>query len=159
MYLAAREGTQIVYFDKVEPPDGQPASTAVGMRLDAHANAAGKAVLAWMVPDEVRQLYFQHPPDAHTARTIASVDALLLELSAIRMQGYAVDEGEMIPGLTCVAAPIMNIPGRAVAALCVSGPASRFERARVTLLAGRLTATAAEISDYIVDHDSRSDSS
>lgn len=159
VHLAAREGTQIVYFDKVDPPGGQPVSTAVGMRLDAHANAAGKAVLAWLVPDEVRQLYSQHPPDAHTARTITSVDALLHELSAIRMQGYATDEGEMIPGLTCVAAPIMNNLGGAVAALSVSGPASRFDPARVTLLAGRLTATAAEISDYIVDHDSRSDSS
>lgn len=158
VHLAAREGTQIVYFDKVEPPDGQPVSTAVGMRLDAHANAAGKAVLAWLVPDEVRQLYFQHPPEAHTARTITCVDTLLNELSAVRVQGFAVDEGEMIPGLTCVAAPIMNSSGRANVALSVSGPASRFDPARIMLLAGRLSATAVEISDYIVEHDSRSDS-
>jgi DNA-binding IclR family transcriptional regulator len=64
----------------------------------------------------------------------------------------------MIPGLTCVAAPVMNAFGRAITALSVSGPASGFDPARVTRLAGRLTATAAEISDYIVDHDSRSDS-
>ncbi len=159
VHLAAREGMQIVYFDKVGPPDGQPVSTAVGMRLDAHANAAGKAVLAWLVPDEVRQLYSQYPPDARTARTITGVDALLHELSAIRVQGYAVDEGEMIPGLTSVAAPIMDGLGRAVAAISVSGPESGFGPARVRLLASRLTATAAEISDYIVDHDSRSDSS
>ena len=158
VHLAALEGPQIVYFDKVDPPEGHPASTAIGMRLDAHANGAGKAMLAWLEPDEVRQLYYLHPPHAHTARTISNVDALLRELAVIRVQGYAVDEGEMIPGLTCVAAPIMNALGRAVAALSVSGPASGFDPARVMRLAGRLTATAAEISDYIVDHDSRSDS-
>ncbi|MDA0785863.1 MAG: IclR family transcriptional regulator [Proteobacteria bacterium] len=158
VHLAAREGTQIVCFDKAEPSDGPPLVIAVGMRLDAHATASGKAVLAWLAPDEVRQLYSRHPPEARTARTITGVDTLLLELSAIRMQGYAVDEGEAIPEFNCVAAPIMHVSGEAVAALSVSGPASRLDPARVSLLAGRLTATAAEISDYIVDHDSRSDS-
>ena len=158
VHLAALEGRQMVYCDKTEPPEGHPVSTAIGMRFDAHATGVGKAVLAWLEADEMRQIYCQHPPHAHTARTITNVDALLRELSAIRVQGYAVDEGELIPGLTCVAAPIMNSIGRAIVALSVSGPASRFDPARILFLAGRLSATAVEISDYIVEHDSRSDS-
>ena len=157
--LAALEGPQIVYFDKVETSDGQPDSTAMGTRLDAHATSSGKAMLAWLAADEVRQLYRQHPPHAHTARTLTNVEALLRELAGIRVQGYAVDEGEMTIGLTGVAAPIMNASGRAIAALSVSGLETSFDPARVTRLAGVLTATAAKISDYIVDHDSRSDSS
>jgi len=157
VHLAALEGPQVVYCDKVEPPEGHPVSTAIGMRLDAHATGVGKAVLAWLEANEVRQLYHQHPPHAHTARTITNVDALLRELAAIRVQGYAMDEGEMIPGLTCVAAPIMNSFGRAVVALSVSGPASRMDPARITRLVGRVTATATEISDYIIDRDSQSD--
>tara|TARA_R110002110_G_scaffold415612_2_gene651759 strand:- start:214839 stop:215627 length:789 start_codon:yes stop_codon:yes gene_type:complete len=159
VHLAALEGQQVVYYDKTELPQGHPVSTAIGMRLDAHATGGGKAVLAWLEADEIRQLYDQYPPQAHTARTITNVDALLRELTAIRVQGFAVDDGETIPGMTCVAAPILNAGGRAIVALSVSGPASRFDAARVTDLADRLTATAAEISDYIVDHDSRSDSS
>ncbi|MEP4378319.1 MAG: IclR family transcriptional regulator [Alphaproteobacteria bacterium] len=156
--LAALEGPQIVYCDKVVPPDGHSVSTAVGMRLDAHATGAGKAMLTWLAPDEVRDLYRQHPPVGHTPRTITIVDALVRELEVIRLQGYAVDEGEMIPGLACVAAPVLNTLGRAVAALSVSAPASGFDPARVARLAGRLTATATELSDYIADHDSRTDS-
>lgn len=158
VHLAAREGQQVVYYDKTEPPEGHPIATAIGMRFDAHASGVGKAVLAGLEADEVRQLYDQHPPHAHTARTITNVDALLRELAAIRVQGYAMDDGEMIPGHICVAAPILSAGGRTLAALSVSGPASRFDPARVALLADRLAATAAEISDYIVDHDSRSDS-
>lgn len=157
VHLAALEGPQVVYCDKVEPPEGHPVSTAVGMRLDAHATGVGKAVLAWIEHDEVRQLYRQHLPHAHTARTITNVDALLRELSAIRVRGYAMDDGEMIPGLTCVAAPIMNSIGRAVMAVSVSVPASRIDAARAAHLAGRVTATAAEISAYIIDRDSRPD--
>lgn len=157
VHLAALEGPQVLYCDKVEPPEGHPVSTAVGMRLDAHATGVGKAVLAWLDPDEVRQLFGQHPPHVHTAKTISSVDGLLRELTLIRQRGYATDEGEMIPGLNCVAAPIMNSIGRAVLALSVSGPASRFDPARMEKLGARLTATAAEISEYIMSRNASED--
>jgi DNA-binding IclR family transcriptional regulator len=152
--VAALEGPQIVNFDKIGPLD----SIAVGTRMDAHATSAGKAMLAWLAPDEVRQLYNREPLPAHTARTITNVDALLRELAVVRVQGYAVDDGEMVTGRAGVAAPIMNPAGRPIAALFVSGPATGFDPVTITRLAGRLGATAVEISDYIVDHDSRSDS-
>ncbi len=151
--LAALEGPQIVCFDKVGPHD----LIAVGTRLDAHATSAGKAMLAWLEPDEVRQLYNLEPLPAHTARTITNVDALLRELAVVRVQGYAVDDGEVATGRAGVAAPIMNPSGRPIAALYVSGAATGFDPAHITYLAGRLGATASEISDYIVDHDLRSD--
>lgn len=156
--LAALEGPQVVCFDKVGPSDGPADLIAVGARLDAHATSAGKAMLAWQTPDEVRQLYQDHSPHAHTARTIATIEALLQELAAVRVQGYAVDDGEMVAGLAGVAAPIMSASGRAIAALSVSGPTARLDAARVLRLAGPLGATAVELSAYIIDHDSRSDS-
>jgi DNA-binding IclR family transcriptional regulator len=151
VHLAALEGPQVLYCDKVEPPEGHPVTTAIGMRLDAHATGVGKAVLAWLDPGEVRELFGQHAPHVHTARTISSIDALIRELAVIRKQGYATDEGEMIPGLNCVAAPIMNSVGRAVLAVSVSGPASRFDGKRMSRLAARLVATANEISEYIIE--------
>ncbi len=150
VHLAALEGRQVVYCDKVEPPEGHSVPTAIGMRLDAHATGVGKAVLAWQEPDEVRQLFRQHPPHVHTSKTITTLDRLERELAAIRKRGYATDEGEMITGLNCVAAPIMNSIGRAVLAVSVSGPASRFDAARMSRLAARLTATAGEISEYVI---------
>ncbi len=152
--MAALEGPQIVIFDTIGPPP----AIAVGTRLDAHSTSAGKAMLAWLAPDEVRQLYNQEPLPARTARTITNVDALLRELAVVRVQGYAVDDGEMVAGRAGVAAAIMNPSGRPVAAIFVSGPLPGFDPATITRLAGRLGATAAEVSDYIVDHDSRSDS-
>lgn len=151
VHLAALEGPQVFYCDKVEPPEGYPLSTAIGMRLDAHATGVGKAVLAWLDPGEVRELFGQAPPHVHTAKTISSVDGLVRELAIIRKQGYATDEGEMIPGLNCVAAPIMNSIGRAVLAVSVSGPASRFDAKHMTRLAAQLCETANEISEYIIE--------
>jgi DNA-binding IclR family transcriptional regulator len=151
VHLAALEGPQVLYCDKVEPPEGHAVSTAVGMRLDAHATGVGKAVLAWLDPGEVRELFGQHPPHVHTAKTISSIDGLIRELALIRKRGYATDEGEMIPGLNCVAAPIMNSIGRAGLAVSVSGPASRFDSECMAKLAIRLMATANEISEYIIE--------
>lgn len=154
IHMAALEGPQIVVFDKTGPSD----SIAMGTRLDAHATSAGKAILAWLAPDEVRQLYDREPLPAHTARTITNVDALLRELAVVRVQGYSVDDGEAVNGRGGVAAPIMNPSGRPIAAIFVSGPLPVFDPMSITRLAGRLGATVAEISAYIVDHDSRSDS-
>lgn len=153
VHVAALEGLQVVYCDKVEPPEGHPVQTAIGMRLDAHATGVGKALLAWQEPDLVRRLFGQHPPHAHTARTLVKVDALLRELAAIRARGYATDQGEMIPGLNCVAAPILNTLGRATMAVSVSGPASRFNAPRMARLATRVRACADEISEYIISRD------
>lgn len=150
VHLAALEGRQVIYCDKVEPPEGHPVPTAIGMRLDAHATGVGKAVLAWQETDEVRQLFRQPPMHVYTPRTIATIEGLLRELSTIRERGYATDEGEMIPGLNCVAAPVMNAVGRAALAVSVSGPASRFDGARMSRLAARLAATADEISEYVI---------
>lgn len=152
VHLAALEGPQFLHCDKVEPPEGHPVSTAVGVRLDAHVTEVGKAVLAWHNPGEVRELFGQHSPHFHTARTISSIDRVIRELVLIRKRGYATDEGEMILGLNCAAAPIMNSIGRAVLAVSISGPASRFGSGWMAKLAARLVATVQEISEYIIEH-------
>ncbi|MHC1781362.1 MAG: IclR family transcriptional regulator C-terminal domain-containing protein [Anaerolineaceae bacterium] len=69
---------------------------------------------------------------------------LLEHLHTIRKAGYGFDFGEHENEVRCVAVPIFDIRGRAVAALSVSGPAARMdpvednkeliERARQTAL-------------------------
>jgi DNA-binding IclR family transcriptional regulator len=49
-------------------------------------------------------------------------------LKLVRTQGYAVDDEENERGIRCVAAPIFNEAGKAVAAVSISGPAFRITR-------------------------------
>ena len=77
-----------------------------------------------------------------TPRTITDRGRLEDELNEIRSLGYAVDDEEHALGLRCVAAPLFDELGRAVAAVSVSGPSARIPVDRLPVL-GRMVAQAA----------------
>jgi DNA-binding IclR family transcriptional regulator len=61
-----------------------------------------------------------------TPYTITQPQRLLAQLEAIRNTGAAFEFEESVLGNACVAAPIFNAAGRAVAAISVSGPPLRL---------------------------------
>jgi DNA-binding IclR family transcriptional regulator len=66
------------------------------------------------------------------------------ELRRVHERGYAFDRGETSLEATCVAAPILDASGNAVAAISISGPTSRFNPRKDTrVLESLLKATAA----------------
>ncbi len=62
-----------------------------------------------------------------TSNTITSVDMLIEEINKVRQLGYATDEGEREDGVVCIAAPVRDYSGSTVAAVSISGPASRLD--------------------------------
>jgi IclR family acetate operon transcriptional repressor len=77
-----------------------------------------------------------------TQRTITDRARLDAEIETVRNQGYAVDDEEHALGLRCVAAPVFDEFGRAVAAISVSGPGARIPPERIASL-GRMVAPVA----------------
>jgi DNA-binding IclR family transcriptional regulator len=123
----------------------------VGMYVDAHACALGKALLAYRAPRIVEELYRSGPLRAHTARTITSVRMLLDDLARVRARGWAEDIQETAVGLSCVAAPIVNPLGLANMAISISGPAA-WMTPSVTEQLGKLAArTATDLARHIVE--------
>ena len=93
----------------------------VGMAVPLHCSALGKVLLAFgaaTMPCE--------PFEARTARTITTRAALQAELAAVRVNGYAVTDEELEPGLSAVAAPVFAGGLSAIAAISVSAPAARL---------------------------------
>src|SRR5271170_886165 len=84
--------------------------------------------------------------EARTKNTITNVLALKRELETIRERGYAIDNEEIEDGVRCIAAPILNGRGRAVAAVSVSGPSSRITPARFQLIGKTMVKGARELS-------------
>ncbi|WP_438267306.1 IclR family transcriptional regulator domain-containing protein [Hydrogenibacillus schlegelii] len=66
-------------------------------------------------------------------------------LADIRARGVAFDHAENEPGITCVAAPIVDHTGAIVAALYISGPTERMTP-RLPALAERARSAGAAIS-------------
>jgi len=103
------DGRSVVYRSKVDPPAGAVKLTStVGGRNPAHATAAGKILLAYLLPDKkaVREWVGATPLERRTKNTKASIDSLHEELEMIRELGYAVDDEENEPGINCVALPV-----------------------------------------------------
>jgi IclR family acetate operon transcriptional repressor len=113
----------------------------VGLSVPLHCAALGKVLLAYGAA--------QLPPgrlEHRTARTITSRAALQANLAEVRRRGYALTDGELEPGLIAVAAPVQVGGGAVVAALSVSGPASRLTRARIQDVAATCMAQATALS-------------
>lgn len=114
---------------------------ARGTTGHAHARASGKLLLA-NARSGLRELYLEkHPLESVTPATIVDRTRLDAEFETIREQGYAVDREEFTLGVSCVAAPIIDL-GRVVGAYTVSSPTPRFEREYDALLAACLEACA-----------------
>ncbi|GAB90702.1 IclR family transcriptional regulator [Gordonia rhizosphera] len=130
-HLAIMERYQVMYVDKVLGNHVINVSGArIGSRLDAHCSAVGKAMLAYRDPSEIDRNVTNKPLRRFTSSTITDPDALSRELQAVLRQGCAVDAGEAVPEVHCVAAPIRDEMGVVVAAISITAPASRFMAAQ-----------------------------
>ncbi len=116
----------------------------VGQSVPLHCSALGKVLLAYGATELPRGRLEQR-----TARTITSRAALETDLALVRQHGYAVTDEELEPGLVAVAAPVYGAEVAVVAALSVSGPASRLTPDRIAEVAAQCVAQAAGLSEML----------
>ncbi|MDZ7619381.1 MAG: IclR family transcriptional regulator [Patescibacteria group bacterium] len=118
-------GNQGVVVEQV--PSNQPVKVLVriGHHFPLHTAAPGKALMASLPEVELEALLPQLNLTKFNENTITSRKALREELTEARRLGYAVDRGEEMDDLHCVAAPILNHRGYPLAAIWITGPASR----------------------------------
>ena len=108
-----------------------------GMRQPLHASASGKAMLAHLPQSELETMLQQLRLVRLTPNTITKKAQLREELRSVRDHGYALDRCEHVDGAMCVAAPVFDRRGRAVASLTVTAPVGRMPNAKLPAL-GRL---------------------
>ena len=106
--------------------------THAGMRVPLQTAALGKSIMAHRPREEVEAIIDRHGLPRVTENTITDRDELFDELEGIRERGYAYDDAERVKGMRCVAAPITDDDGRAIAAVSVSGPESRMREDHFT---------------------------
>lgn len=121
--LAMLDGDEIVYVAQAQSRHSMRMFTEVGRRVEPHCTAVGKAIMAHMPLDEVREILRRSGMPRHTDTTITDPDQFATQLRWSAEHGYAVDEGEQETGVRCVAVAIPDTSSRL--ALSVSGPAGR----------------------------------
>jgi IclR family transcriptional regulator, acetate operon repressor len=122
--LCMLDGDRATYVAQIPSRHTMRTFTEVGRRVYLHSTGVGKALLAQLDDDQVRELIIHTGMPPATANTITDPAALAAELTSIRETGYAIDEGEQEIGVRCVAVPIPGAP--TPIAISVSGPAARL---------------------------------
>jgi IclR family acetate operon transcriptional repressor len=123
--LGVLSGNEVIYLDIVESERSLRMQARIGACDPTYSTALGKALIAFR-PSAERDTLLPDTLVSRTARTITDRTVLLRELDAIQRSGIAIDRGENEEGSYCVAAPIKDSQGTAIAAISISAPASRM---------------------------------
>ncbi|MET3172689.1 UNVERIFIED_ORG: hypothetical protein ABIB52_000513 [Arthrobacter sp. UYCu721] len=94
---------------------------SIGQRLPAHVTGLGKALLAYVSPAAVRDLY-PNAGDlpAMAERSIRTLAVLQEEFERVRARGVAFEREESTLNVFCAAAPVRDGSGAVVAAITTS---------------------------------------
>lgn len=151
-HLGIRDGDRVVYVEKVESPQMVQLRSRVGLIAPLHTTALGKVLLAHGVEAEVEaevEAMFAAGVEKRTANTITDLDEFRVSLGLIRERGFAVDDVENEEGIRCVAAPVFDHEGKAVASISVSGPEYRVPSERLEDLGKEVSEAALTLSRRI----------
>jgi len=106
----------------------------------------GKAILAWLTPDELAGYLERTRMTPYTPRTITDHMRLLEDLEQTRLRGYSIDREEVVPGLVCAAAPIFDQRGEPIASVSISSGPDLLGLDNISELTEELIQTSIEIS-------------
>lgn len=145
--LEVLAGSDVLILDEVTGSHLVSATHWIGTRWHAYATSTGKAMLAHLPPTLLRNLLPARLVVAGTgARTRKD---FYRELEVVRAQGFATNIEELEAGFAAVGAPIFDYEGRALAAISVGGPRSRFTDKVIKQLALQVKQAAARISSQM----------
>lgn len=126
--LTQLDGKEIVYIGRIPSRHIISVDVLVGSRYPAWCTAAGRMMLAFLPDKQLREILMDSERLAYTSHTVTDIEALVSLVRQARKQGYSVAAEQMFLGEYTVAAPIFNPLHEPIAALSISGLASRHKR-------------------------------
>jgi IclR family KDG regulon transcriptional repressor len=147
--LAIRDHQEMVYIERLFGSHPLGIRSELGKRAPLHSTALGKAILAHLPDNEIQSILMDYKLTAVTPKTIINLKDFLAEIDKVKANGYAVDEEENELGGRCLAAPVMNNTGKAMAAISVSAPIQRLPIEKIPEYGERIKAAALELSRNI----------
>lgn len=143
-----RDG-QVLFLGQVETHATIRAFFPPGTVSAMHASGIGKALLAYMDDTRQRRILAAGHLERFTPHTLTDPDAMIADLRLARARGYAIDGEERNLGMRCIAAPVFDVLGEAVAGLSVSGPVARIGDDKISAIAAAVTTAAQQLTAAI----------
>jgi DNA-binding IclR family transcriptional regulator len=132
------KGTQLVAVD-----------FQIGDRSPLHCTSIGKVFLAFGDPGLVdATIAAGLPPRARN--TVTSPARLREEVARVRADGFAYDDLEFADDMRCVAVPLFEKGGEVTGGISLSGPASRYNHAKLVELRQVILAASRDLSRQLL---------
>ena len=106
-----------------------------GTRFPLHTSGPGKVMLAFLPEAERDEIIAGMKFERFQPWTISNRKDFLECLGHVRKNGFAADVGEHLEGHHCLAAPIFDAAGNAMASLWITGPSQRLSEERMIKMA------------------------
>lgn len=145
--LGILQGDHVLFVSQVETQETIRAFFPPGTRSPLHASGIGKALLAFGRPETLDALSAAGRLERFTDKTLTDPDELRADLARIRHRGFSFDDEEKTRGMRCIAAPVFDLSGEAMAGISVSGPTHRIGSEHVKTLGAVIAAAAASLTE------------
>lgn len=144
-YFATLDGREVISLDRCDGAHSLRSAAALGERKPLHCTSQGKAILSAMRDEERDAVIREIALKRLTPHTLTDRRRLQAELRITKARGYAIDDEEIVTGVRCVGAPVVDGAGEVRGAISVAGPAWRLTRARLELLGPEVAEAARRI--------------
>lgn len=124
--LAVLDENEILYVARSATSRIMSVSLNTGSRLPAYCTSLGRIMLAHLDSAALDEYLATVTLKAYTDKTVVSAERLRAILERARSDGYVIVEEELEIGLRSIAVPVRGASGAVVAALNVSGQATRI---------------------------------
>jgi len=142
-YLAVLDGLDVLSLERCDGAHSHRSSADLGQRKPAYCTSQGKSILSALAPSVRDALIREMVLKPLTPLTITDRKRLQAELKICGARGYAIDDEEILLGVRCVGAPVVDGRGQVRGAISIAGPAYRMTRARLELLGPEVAEAAA----------------
>ena len=146
VHLATLRGNEVCYYDKVEGRRNVRMGSLIGNFAPVYCTGVGKAILAFLPKAKQDEILNSAHRVRFTKNTLVSLKAIRDDLKKISLCGVAVDDCEHEEGVFCIAAPILDSMGHAIAGISLSG-SELYLRGNVKALSKQVLNTACAISN------------
>lgn len=138
----------ILVHHECRPSDSEGESLR-GLARPLYRGAAGRLLLSYMPTRRLRAYYDRHSGDLSEVGLGGSWAAVKSSLRKLRRDRLCASEGEVLPGMIGIGAPVVDEENRGVAAIAVVLPTTRDNPARRRVLCEAVRAAGAEIGEAL----------
>jgi len=128
VYLAIRDGHEIGLVERLDSLAPVLHAWPLWRGGAMHSTSLGRAILADLPEDEL-EAYLARPLRVVGSQKPVTIEGLRAELDETRRRGFAASLGDNLPDENAVGAAIRDPGGRPFAAISISAPATRMNKA------------------------------